>query len=67
MAGYQGQGVSIDPSVVQNIPCRRKEPEGLHLNGGCMESLCIWKMMKTAETKRREKQRIFACDGWIQS
>ena len=34
LAGYQGQGGSIGPSVVQNIPCRRKGPEGLHLYGG---------------------------------
>ena len=30
-----------------------------------MEAFCIWKMMKIAETKRREKQRLFACDGLV--
>ena len=25
----------------------------------------VWKMMKIAETKRREKQRLFACDGLV--
>ena len=34
LAGYQGQEVSTGPSLVQNIPCRRKDPEGLHLYGG---------------------------------
>ena len=31
----------------------------------CMEAFCVWKMMQIAETKRREKQRIFACDGLL--
>ena len=31
----------------------------------CMQAVCIWKMMKISETKRREKQRIFACDGLV--
>ena len=53
-----GQEVSIGPSVVQNIPCRRKGPEKLHLYGG---SLYV-KNDENSETKRREKQRIFAWD-----
>ena len=36
-AGYQAQEVSIGPSVVQNIPCGREGPEGLHL---FMENYC---------------------------
>ena len=37
MAGYEGQEISSDPSVVQNIPCGREGPEGMHLS---MENYC---------------------------
>ena len=56
-----GQEVSIGPSVVQNIPCRKKGPEGLHLYGGFLHM----ENDENSETKRREKQRIFACDRLV--
>ena len=37
MSGYEGQEISGGPSVVQNIPCGREGPEGLHLS---MENFC---------------------------
>ena len=49
MAGYQAQEVSIGPSVVQNIPCRRKRPEGLHSLYGKWSKLLQRKGMKNRE------------------
>ena len=30
----------------------------------CMEAFCMWKMMKIAETKRREKQEFLHVTDW---
>ena len=55
-----GQEVSIGPSVVQNIPCRRKGPEGLHLYGGSLHM----KNDENSETKRRENKEFLNVTDW---
>ena len=63
MAGYQGQEVSIGPSVVQNIniPCGREGPEGLHLELFLYEK---WsKLLQQKGVKNREL--LHASDGLV--
>ena len=55
-----GQEVSIGPSVVQNIPCRKKGPEGLHLYGGFF----IWKMMKILKHKGVKNKEFLHVTDW---